>query len=96
MFCTPKDVTACDFLTHFQAVEDPRQRAKVVYPPDEILLLVLCSVILGADGWTSIAFYGHEKLERKALSILFRRASIWELHIQLTILLTVSRRFRTF
>ena len=59
----PKDVTACDFLTHFQAVADPRQRAKVIYPLDEILLLVLCAEISGADGWTSIALYGQEKLE---------------------------------
>ena len=63
MSCTPKDVTACDFLTHFQAVADPRQRAKVIYPLDEILLLVLCAVISGADGWTSIALYGQKKLE---------------------------------
>ena len=40
MSCTPKDPTAPDFLTHFQAVEDPRQVGKVLYPLEEILLLV--------------------------------------------------------
>ena len=30
-----------DFLEHFSALEDPRQRAKVLYPLDEVLLLCL-------------------------------------------------------
>ena len=50
-------------MTHFEAVEDPRQAAKVAYPLDEVLLLVLCAVISGADGWTSIALYGEKKLQ---------------------------------
>ena len=58
MSCTPNDPTAPAFLTHFQAVEDPHQEGKVLYPLEEILLLVLCGVISGADGWTSIALYG--------------------------------------
>ncbi|WP_419906276.1 ISAs1 family transposase [Hoeflea sp.] len=60
---TPEDSHTPDFLTHFQAIEDPRQEAKVSYPLDEILLLVLCAVISGADGWTSVALYGEKKLE---------------------------------
>ena len=63
MSCTPNDPTAPAFLTHFQAVEDPHQEGKVLYPLEEILLLVLCGVISGADGWTSIALYGQKKLE---------------------------------
>ena len=63
MSCTPNDPTAPAFLTHFQAVGDPRQQGKVLYPLEEILLLVLCGVISGADGWTSIALYGQKKLE---------------------------------
>ena len=31
MSCTPNDPTALAFLTHFQAVEDPRQEGKVLY-----------------------------------------------------------------
>ena len=34
--CTPNDPTAPNFLTHFQAVEDPRQVKKVIYPLDEV------------------------------------------------------------
>ena len=63
MFCTPKEPTALDFLMHFQAVEDPRQEGKILYPLEEILLLVLCGVISGGDGWVSIALYGQKKLE---------------------------------
>ena len=63
MSCTPNDPTAPAFLTHFQAVGDPRQEGKVLYPLEEILLLVLCGVISGADGWTSIALYGQKNLE---------------------------------
>ena len=63
MSCTPNDSTAPAFLTHFQSVEDPRQQGKVLYPLEEIFLLVLCGVISGADGWTSIALYGQKRLE---------------------------------
>ena len=38
-----QDLTTPDFLTHFEDVEDPRQEAKVTYPLDEVLLLVLCT-----------------------------------------------------
>lgn len=51
------------FLSYFEPVEDPRQAAKVLYPFEEILLLVLCAVISGADNWTSIALYGQKKLD---------------------------------
>ncbi len=37
-----------DFLEHFSELEDPRQRAKVLYPLDEVLLLTLCAVLSGA------------------------------------------------
>ena len=51
-----------DFLTHFEEIEDPRQATKIVYPLDEVLLLVPCAMISGAQGWTSIALYGKKKL----------------------------------
>ena len=63
MSCTPNDPTAPAFLTRFQSVEDPRQQGKVLYPLEEIFFLVLCGVISGADGWTSIALYGQKRLE---------------------------------
>ena len=69
MSCTPKEPTAPDFLTHFQAVGDPRRDAKVFYPLDEILLLVLCAVISGADSWTSMALYGKRILSFCVFSV---------------------------
>ena len=59
----PKDRPIPEFLTHFEAIPDPRQAAKVTYPLNEIFLLVLCAVISGADGWTSVALYGRKKLD---------------------------------
>jgi len=37
------------FLDHFSALRDPRQAANVLYPLDEILLLVLAGTLAGAD-----------------------------------------------
>ncbi len=50
-----------DFLAHFESMEDPRQQAKILYPLNEILLLVLCAVISAAQNRTSIALYGEKK-----------------------------------
>jgi predicted transposase YbfD/YdcC len=41
---------------------DPRQQAKVLYPLPEILLLVLCGTIAGADDFSEIALWGQEPL----------------------------------
>jgi predicted transposase YbfD/YdcC len=51
------------FLSSFESLDDPRQQAKVRYPLDEILLLVLCAVLSGADGWVEIATWGKKKLD---------------------------------
>lgn len=52
-----------DFLAHFSCLPDPRQAVKVLYPLDEVLLLTLCAVLCGADGWVSVALFGRRKLE---------------------------------
>ena len=51
-----------DFLSHFDGMNDPRQAAKIIYPLNEIFLLVVCAVISGAQDWVSIALYGQKKL----------------------------------
>ena len=38
-----------DLLHHFSSLEDPRQHWKVLYPLPEVLLVVLCGVMAGAD-----------------------------------------------
>ena len=50
------------FLRHFADMPDPRQRGKVAYPLNEILLLCLLAVIAGADCFTDIARFGRSKL----------------------------------
>ena len=51
------------FLEHFKKLKDPRQIRKSTYPLDEILLLVLCGVLSGADDWVAIELYGKQKLD---------------------------------
>ncbi len=50
------------FLTHFKDMPDPRQRGKVVYPLDEVLLLCLLAVLGGAETFVDIARFGEKKL----------------------------------
>lgn len=52
-----------EWLKHFEPMADPRQRAKVCYPLDEVLLLALLAVLAGADGWVEVAEFGQRKLE---------------------------------
>jgi predicted transposase YbfD/YdcC len=51
------------FLNHFHDLPDPRQRGKVMYPLDEILLLALLAVLAGADSFVEIARFGCKKRE---------------------------------
>jgi DDE_Tnp_1-associated len=51
------------FLSHFKGLRDPRQRGKVVYPLDEVLLLCLFAVLAGAEHIVDIARFGDKKLE---------------------------------
>lgn len=50
-------------IDHFSALQDPRQQWKVLYPLNEILLLVLCGVLAGADDFVEIADWGETNLE---------------------------------
>jgi predicted transposase YbfD/YdcC len=51
------------FLHHFKDLPDRRQRGKVVYPLEEVLLLSLLAVLAGADGFTDIARFGEKKID---------------------------------
>lgn len=50
------------FLRYFEDLPDPRQRAKVMYPLPEVLLLCLLAVLAGAETITDIARFGEAKL----------------------------------
>jgi predicted transposase YbfD/YdcC len=49
-------------LDHFSALKDPRQQAKVLHLLPEILLLLLCGTLAGADDFVEIALWGGEHL----------------------------------
>jgi predicted transposase YbfD/YdcC len=51
------------FLDHFDKLEDNREQSKVLHSVREILLVTLCGVISGADGWEDIEEYGESKLK---------------------------------
>lgn len=51
------------FLHHFDALEDPRIDRKKLYPLAEILLIVLCGMICGAQSWRDFVTFGGEKLD---------------------------------
>jgi len=50
------------FLRYFVDLPDPRQRGKVIYPLDEVLLLSLLAVLAGAETFCDIARFGDTKL----------------------------------
>ena len=52
-----------EWLSHFEALDDPRQSGKVWYPLDEVLLLCLLAVLAGAECWVEIAEFGKAKLD---------------------------------
>ena len=49
-------------LDHFAALEDPRQAAKVLYPLPEIILLLLCATLAGANDFVEIQLWGRQNL----------------------------------
>ena len=60
--CLSDGELAIDFMQHFEGLEDSRQQKKVLYPLPEVLLMTLCAVLSGADGWVEVALYGRRKL----------------------------------
>ena len=66
MYATAADcgafAEAVVFLSYFDDLPDPRQRGKVVYPLDEVLVLALLAVLAGAETFVDIARFGAKKL----------------------------------
>jgi DDE_Tnp_1-associated len=51
------------FLAYFTGLNGPRQKAKVIYPLNEVLLLCLLAVLAGAETFTDVALFGEKKLD---------------------------------
>ena len=49
-------------IDHLSALDDPRQQAKVLYPLPEIVLLLLCATLAGADDFVETQLWGEENL----------------------------------
>lgn len=52
-----------NILNFFSALEDPRQSWKVLYPLEEVLLVILCGVMAGADDFVEIKKWGDQKID---------------------------------
>ncbi len=52
-----------DLISHFSVVKEPRSEKNMLYPLEEILLLCICAVLSGAEGWKDIATFGRIKLD---------------------------------
>src|SRR3982750_1736437 len=50
-------------IEHFSALKDPRQIWKVVYPLPEIMLLVLCATLAGAEDFVEVRLWGAKNLD---------------------------------
>jgi DDE_Tnp_1-associated len=57
------DKASGSVLDFFDAVEDPRQRGKVLYRLDEIMLVVLSGCLAGADNFVEMAGWARLNLE---------------------------------
>jgi predicted transposase YbfD/YdcC len=49
-------------LEHFAAIRDDRQPCKVMYPLDEVLLLVVCGTMASCDDYDDIVLWGKRHL----------------------------------
>jgi predicted transposase YbfD/YdcC len=49
-------------IEHFSALKDPRQAWKVIYPLPEIMLLVLCATLAGAEDFVEARLWGVKNL----------------------------------
>ena len=54
---------APSLLDHFSALKDPRQAGKVLCPLPEIMLVVLCATLAGADDFVEIRQWGDMKID---------------------------------
>ncbi|MEA3412174.1 MAG: transposase family protein [Pseudomonadota bacterium] len=54
-----------DLVSNFSVIKDPRSDKNKRYPLDEILLLSICAVVSGAEGWEGIEAFGRAKLKER-------------------------------
>ena len=57
-----KDVSE-SLETHFGVLKDPRVKRLKLYPLTEVLFVVLCGTICGAESWRDFVIFGKEKID---------------------------------
>src|SRR3954465_3339500 len=57
------EATQRPLIEYFSALKDPRQIWKVVYPLPEIMLLVLCATLAGAEDFVEVRLWGAKNLD---------------------------------
>ena len=55
-------MTPC-FVEHFSKLPDPRIERNKLHNLIDIIVLTICAVISGAEGWEDIADFGHNQLD---------------------------------
>ena len=60
-------------LDHFSGLDDPRQLGKVLYPLPEIMLLILCATLSGAEDFVETRVWGLKKLKFLRGMLPFKR-----------------------
>jgi hypothetical protein len=56
-------MNAGSLFEHFSIIKDPRQSWKIEHKLFDILLLTVCAVIAGVEGWEDIEEFGKERLD---------------------------------
>lgn len=51
------------FEGHFAGLKDPRIKRKKLYPLVEVLFVVLCGSVCGAESWRDFVLFGKEKID---------------------------------
>ncbi len=59
------------FKEHFSKLKDPRINRKKLYPLMEVLFVILCGTICGAESWRDFVTFGKEKLDFLTRYFLF-------------------------
>ena len=67
------DGTTRSLIEHFSALQDPRQAWKVLYPLPEIMLLVLCATLAGAEDFVETRLWGVKNLAFLRRFLPYRR-----------------------
>ena len=56
-------MNAVDLMNTLSVIYDPRQQWKIEHKLTDVLVLIICAVIAGCEGWEEIEDFGNERLD---------------------------------